>query len=128
MNDTQETVVEEYEQGYRVVREDRNYPDLYHFEGPKGRVKSFENPHEARLYADMYVITGGFNEKQTGNRGVPPAIVSASEEIRMTYLAVQMSIPYAARAFAVQESVVRDAVDRTHARAGKERLPTDEDA
>jgi len=75
---------------------DTDYPDVSHFEGPSGRIQSFENPYEARLYADVYAITGGFREEQTGKRGVPPGIVRASEEIRMTYLAVQMSVTYAA--------------------------------
>ena len=114
------TVVEAYNDGYQIVREERNYPDLFHFRGPSGRIQTFENPYEARLYADVYVITGGFREKQTGKRGVPPAIARASEEIRMTYLAVQMSVTYSARAFEVEESVVCDAIDRIHAQAEKQ--------
>jgi hypothetical protein len=121
MNNDRETVIEEYDQDCRIVHEERNYPDQYHFEGPKGRMRTFENPHEARLYADLYTITGGFNEEQTGKRGVPPTIARASEEIRMTYLAVQMSISYAAGAFDVDESVVNDAVNRIHAQADQQR-------
>lgn len=121
MSNDRETVIEEYDQGCRIVHEERNYPDQYHFEGPKGRMRTFENPHEARLYADLYTITGGFNEEQTGKRGVPPTIARASEEIRMTYLAVQMSISYAAGAFDVDESVVNDAVNRIHAQADQQR-------
>lgn len=121
MSDDRETVIEEYGQDCRIVREERNYPDQYHFECPKGRMRTFENPHEARLYADLYTITGGFNEEQTGRRGVPPTIARASEEIRMTYLAVQMSISYAAGAFDVDESVVNDAVNRIHAKADQQR-------
>jgi len=89
-----------YGQGDRLRNDggvpDTDYPDVSHFEGPSGRIQSFENPYEARLYADVYPITGGFREEQTGKRGVPPGIVRASEEIRMTYLAVQMSVTYAA--------------------------------
>ena len=121
MSNDRETVIEEYDQGCRIVHEERNYPDQYHFEDSKGRRVTFENLPEARLYADLYTITGGFNEKQTGTRGVPPAIAAASEEIRMTYFAVQMSIPYAAKAFNVEESVVNDAVNRIHAKADQQR-------
>ncbi len=121
MSKNRETVIEEYDQGCQILHEERNYPDQYHFDGPKGRMRTFENPHEARLYADLYTITGGFNEEQTGKRGVPPAIAGASEEIRMTYLAVEMSVTYAARAFDVDESVIKDAVNCVHARADQQR-------
>ncbi|MFC7020182.1 MULTISPECIES: hypothetical protein [Haloarcula] len=121
MSDNRETVIEEYGQDCQIVHEVRDYPDQYHFEDSNGRMRTFESIHEARLYADLYTVTGGFNEKQTGNRGVPPAIARASDEIRMTYLAVQMSITYAARAFAVDESTVCDTINRIHARAEKQR-------
>lgn len=121
MGKNRETVIEEYAEDCQIIHEERNYPDRYHFEGPKGRMRTFENPHGARLYADLYTITGGFNEEQTGKRGVPPAIARASEEIRMTYLAIQMSVTYAAAAFDVDESVINDAVNRIHARADQQR-------
>jgi hypothetical protein len=120
MSNDRETVIEKYGQECRIVHEERTYSDQYHFEDPKGRRRTFENPHEARLYADLYTITGGFDEKQTGKRGVLPAIAAASEEIRMTYLAVQMSISYAAGAFDVDESVVNDAVNRIYAKADQQ--------
>ena len=124
MTDDGETVIEAYDDGRRIVREERNRPDAYHFEGPDGRIASFELPQAARLYADMYAITGGFEEKQTGRRGAPPSIVRADEEVRMTYLAVRFSMTYAARAFEVDESVVRDAVNGVHARAAELRPGT----
>ncbi|ELZ44862.1 hypothetical protein C463_07897 [Halorubrum californiense DSM 19288] len=124
MNDD-ETVVEAYDDGHRIVREERNRPDAYHFDGPDGRIASFEIPQAARLYADLYALTGGFDEAQTGRRGVPPLIVGADEEIRMTYLTVRLSVTYAARAFDVDESVVRDAVDEIHARGSELRSQAD---
>ncbi|WP_092704750.1 hypothetical protein [Halovenus aranensis] len=121
MSKNRETVIEEYDQGCQILHEERNYPDQYHFESPKGRMGTFESPHGARLYADLYTITGGFDEKETGKRGVPPAIAGASEEVRMTYLAVQMSITYAAAAFDVDESVIKDAVNQIHAKVHQQR-------
>jgi hypothetical protein len=121
-----ETVIEAYGDGHRIVREERNRPDAYHFDGPDGRIASFEIPAAARLYADLYAITGGFDEKETGRRGVPPTIARADEDVRMTYLAVRFSVTYAARAFEVDESAARDAVDRVHARATELRSRTDE--
>ena len=117
MTDDSETVIEAYRDGHRIVREARNRPDAYHFDGPDGRIASFERPEAARLYADLYAITGGFDESQTGRRGVPPRIAGADEAIRMTYIAVRLSVGYAAGAFEVDESVVRDAVNAVHARA-----------
>lgn len=125
MSDNRETVIEEYDQDCQIVHEERNYPDQFHFESSKGRMRTFENLHEARLYADLYTLTGGFDEKQTGTRGVPPTIARDSEEIRITYLAVQMSITYAARAFEMDKSTVRDTINSIHTRAKQQRSQTD---
>jgi hypothetical protein len=125
MTDGDETVIEAYDDGYRIVRESRNRPDAYHFDGPDGRIASFDIPQAARLYADLYAVTGGFDEKETGRRGVPPRIARADEEVRMTYLAVRFSVTYAARAFEVDESVARDAVNGVHARAKELRSRAD---
>jgi len=118
--DNPTTIVAEYSNGCRIVHEERNYPDLYHVEAGGNRIKSSENPYEAQLYADIFVIVGGFTEKQTGKRGVPPTIASANEAVRLTYLGAQMSIPYAAQAFDVERSVVREAIDDIHAQAKTE--------
>ncbi|MFC6864749.1 hypothetical protein ACFQGE_14935 [Halomicroarcula sp. GCM10025817] len=128
MSDNRETVIEEYGNDCRIVHEERNYPDLYHVLGSAGQMKSFENLHAARLYADVYTILGGFDEKQTGKRGIPPAIARASEELRMTYFAVQMSVTYAALAFEVDDLVIHDAIERVHARAESQRSLADNDA
>ncbi|RLM70643.1 hypothetical protein DVK05_05320 [Halorubrum sp. Atlit-8R] len=126
MTDDGETVIETYDDGRRIVRESRNRPDAYHFDGPNGRIASFDLPEAARLYADLYAITGGFDETQTGRRGVPPRIAGADEAVRMTYLSVRLSVAYAAAAFDVDESVVRDAVNGVHARAQDLRSEADE--
>lgn len=123
--DNRETAIREYEDGCQIIHEERMYPDLYHFEGPERRLESFENLPAARLYADVYTVTDGFTEKQTGKRGVPPSVARASEDIRIAYLAAQMSITYAARAFTVDETAVRDTVDRIHKRAEKQRSESD---
>jgi len=119
VTDGNETVIEAYDDGLRVVHEERVRPDAYRVDGPNGRIASFEIPAAARLYADLYAVTGGFDEKETGRRGVPPTIARADEEVRMTYLAVRFSVTYAARAFEVDESAAREAVDSVHARAAE---------
>ncbi|WP_432508738.1 hypothetical protein [Halorubrum ezzemoulense] len=119
MSDSAETIIETYDDGHRIVREERVRPDAYHFDGPDGRIAPSDLPQAARLYADLYAIAGGFDERQTGRRGTPPSVVRADEEVRMTCLAVRLSVAYAARAFDADESIVRDAVDDVHARGSE---------
>jgi hypothetical protein len=127
MSENEETVIDEYCNDCQIIREKRNRPDVYHFEDRRGRMSSFDNLPAAQLYADVYVMIDGFREKNTGKQGVPPSVASASENIRMTYLAAQMSLTYAAQAFDVDESVVRDAVNQTHASAQKKHSHTTSD-
>lgn len=47
-------VIEEYAHDCRIVRETENSYEEYHYEGPLGRVQSFESLSKARLYADPY--------------------------------------------------------------------------
>ncbi|QLH83786.1 hypothetical protein [Halosimplex pelagicum] len=128
MSENQEKVIEEYDCNCRIIQKQRNLTKEYCFEESQKQINSFENLPAARLYADIYTVADGLTEKQTGERGVPPAIARASEEIRMTYFAVQMSITYAARAFDVDESVVQDAINRIHAQAEEQRSQTEKDA
>jgi len=63
-------VLEEYDHDCRIVRKQReSEPDLYHYENPLGRMQTFENPHKARLYADVATVVSGFREEKTGERG-----------------------------------------------------------
>ena len=81
-------IVEEYPHSCRIVREHIDgEEDRFHYEGPLGRVKSFYSLDKARLYADVHTVTGGFREEKTGERGVPPAVARAREDIVMAYLA-----------------------------------------
>lgn len=112
-----ENVIEEYANGCRIVHEERMYPDLYHFERPGQRIKSFKNLGKARLYAAIYVVTGGFDEKNTGERGVPPTVVRADENIRVAYLTALMSPTYAARAFEIDVDCALEKVQQVCDRA-----------
>jgi hypothetical protein len=123
-------VVEEYSHGCRIVREPRGEGrDLYHYEGPLGQVKAFENPDKARLYADVHEVTGGFREEKTGERGVPPAVARAREDVLMAYLVSNetMGVEWVARAFDVEEDVVRDYVRLVRERAEEQRSAESED-
>jgi hypothetical protein len=117
-------VIEEYPHDCRIVREEREGgPDLYHYEGPLGHVKAFENPDKARLYADVQTVTGGFREEKTGERGVPPAVARAREDVLMAYLVSNetMGVEWVARFYDVEEDVVRDYVRMVRDRAEEQR-------
>lgn len=80
-------LVDEFDHDCRIVR-DRvdGDADRFHYEGPLGRVKSFRSLEKARLFADVQTVTGGFREEKTGERGVPPAVARAREDVLMAYL------------------------------------------
>lgn len=122
-------VVEEYAHSCRIVREDGDEP-RFHYEGALGRVKSFSSLEKARLYADVQTVTGGFREEKTGERGVPPAVARAREDVLMASLATQltMGFEWAARFFSdVEDDVVRDYIRLVQERAASER-DSDSDA
>jgi len=116
-------VVEDYGGDVRIVREKREFEDLYHFEDPMGRLQSFENADKARLYADVYEVMGGFREEKTGERGVPPAVARAREDVLMAYLTAQptMSLTWVARHFDLPEDRVREYVSSLRDRAKQQR-------
>ncbi|WP_121823266.1 hypothetical protein [Halostella salina] len=116
-----EDIIEEYPNGCRIVHEERNYPDLYHFERPDRRVRSFKNLEKARLYADVYEVTDGFNEKDTGTLGVPPTVARERDDIRMAYFAATMSVTYAARAFEIDVESTLHHVQCVRERADEQR-------
>jgi hypothetical protein len=116
-------VIEEYAHDCRIVREDENGYRQYHYEGPLGRVQTFESLGKARLYADVQTVMGGFREEKTGERGVPPAVARAREDVLVAYLAAQpsMSLEWVARHFDLPEDRVRKYVESLRDRAREER-------
>jgi hypothetical protein len=117
-------IIKEYSHGCRIVREEReDTTDVYHYETPLGQVKAFENPDKARLYADVQDVTGGFREEKTGERGVPPAVARAREDVLMAYLVSNetMGVKWVARFYDVEDDVVRDYVRRVRDRAKEQR-------
>ena len=117
-------IVEEYPHSCRIVREHIDgAEDRFHYEGPLGRVKSFYSLDKARLYADVHTITGGFREEKTGERGVPPAVARAREDIVMAYLASNptMGVKWVARAYDLSEDQVRTYVELVQNRAAEMR-------
>lgn len=115
-------VIEEYPNGCCIVHEERMYPDLYHFEQSNQRIKSFENPGKARLYADIYELLGGIDEENTGKRGIPPTVARASKNVRLAYFTASMSVTYAARAFEMDIERALKKVQQLRERAKKQRF------
>jgi hypothetical protein len=121
-----ETVVEEYPHSCRIVREAKPgeaYQPLYHFEGPLERQKTFESLSRAKLYADVQTVTGGFREEKTGERGVPPAVARAREDVLIAYHVATptQGVTWTARAFDLEEDEVRLYVDMVRDRAETQR-------
>ena len=128
MTDDVETVAE-YDH-VEIVREHRTgEPDLYHVDDPLDRLKSFESKAKAELYADVYTVVGGFREEKSGERGVPPAIAVAREDVLMAYLTAQptMSLEWTARFFDEDKAVIRQYVTGVQDRALAERAGTEGD-
>lgn len=117
-------VVEEYPHSCRIVRERvEDDADRFHYEGPLGQVKSFYSLDKARLYADVHTVTGGFREEKTGERGVPPAVARAREDVVMAYLVSNptMGIEWVTRAYDLPEDQVRSYVELVQKRAAEMR-------
>jgi hypothetical protein len=113
-------VVEDYGDGTQIVRErDEDGHEWYHFESPLERMQTFENPHNARIYADVYEAMGGFREEKTGERGVPPSVARARHDVLVSYLACQpsMSVTWAARHFGIDEQEVKQYITMVRERA-----------
>ena len=123
-SDVDGEVVEDYGHG-KIVRDvDGAGADRYHFVVPlEGRMKSFENPDKARLYADVYDAMGGFREEKTGERGVPPSVARAREDLLMAYLVAQptMSTEWVARHYDLPEGQIRQYVRGVRERAEQQR-------
>lgn len=123
-----ETVVDHDHVAIRRERRDGE-PDLFHVEDALERLKTFESKAKAELYADVYTVVGGFREEKTGERGVPPAIAAAREDVLMAYLTAQptMSLQWAARFFDEDEAVVRRYVNAVQDRAAEQRANEGDD-
>lgn len=83
-----ERIVEQYILGVRIV-ETGPEDGRYRFEAPDHRGTEFEDPEMARLYADVYFDTNGFEEEGTGHRGVPPEVIQAGRDTLAAYFLTQ---------------------------------------
>jgi len=115
--------------GVTIVREDVAGYERYHVENPLDRMKSFDSLDRARLYADVYTLVGGFREEKTGERGAPPTIAQARQDIQMAYYAStpSMSVEWVARFFDVDEDEVRANLQLVKSKAKQIREEEDEE-
>ena len=91
--DANESIYKEYVLGVRIVETTNGTGEVrYRFEVDNRRGKEFEDPDLATLYADVYFCTNGFEEEGTGDRGVPPEIISAGRAVLASYFLTQPSI------------------------------------
>lgn len=117
-------VFEEYPHNCRIVRKiNEDGPDVFNFSGPLRFIKSFENPDKARLFADVYEIVDGFREEKTGERGAPPAVAQAGQNVQIAYYVSQptMSVEWAAGQYGISEEQVRRVVDLIREQAAEMR-------
>ena len=128
-NHANATPVVEYDH-LTILREPiPNHRDQYHVEDPVERLQSFHSKAKAELYADVYTVVGGFREDKTGERGVPPAVAAAREDVLMAYLTAQptMSLTWTARFFDEDEDVIRQYVNGVQRRAEETRTESTDD-
>lgn len=122
-------VVEEYAHSCKIVREAGEAGEpWYHYKGPLGEVKKFRSISKARLFADVQTVMGGFREDKTGERGVPPAVARARDDVLMAYLASNptMSVEWVARHYELPEQQVREYIQVVRDRAEEMREENDE--
>ncbi|WP_049935325.1 hypothetical protein [Haloplanus natans] len=83
--DETETIHRDYVLDVRIVERTTDEETVYRFEAPNHEGKEFADPDAAELYADVYFDVNGFDERDVGERGVPPEIVQAGRDTLVAY-------------------------------------------
>jgi|GEM_PF-6890075 len=84
----------------------------------------FEDLELAELYADVYWVADMFNEKETGERGIPPRVARRGQEAIVAYCIARSpstSVEWAAAEFDVSEGTVRTYLSRVRRQAEVQR-------
>ncbi len=82
----------EYPMNVRILQVASDDEPTYRFEAPEHEGVTFEDPDAAELYADIYFDVNGFEEAETGERGVPPIIIQAGRDTLAAYFLTQDNI------------------------------------
>lgn len=84
--DETETIHRDYVLDVRIVeRTTDDGETVYRFEAPNHEGTEFTDPDAAELYADVYFDVNGSDERDVGERGVPPEIVQAGRDTLVAY-------------------------------------------
>jgi len=84
--DRKESIHRDYVLDVRIVKQTADDSEaVYQFEAPNHEGKEFTNAETAELYADVYFDVNGFDERDVGERGVPPEIVQAGRDTLVSY-------------------------------------------
>lgn len=135
--DANESIEHAYPYDIRIVRVDREDDrPIYRFEAPMYSPKDtdntpeWENPHLAKLYADVYLAVGSFREEKTGRRGIPPEVERDGREAVVAYLTTQdgISTDWLSTFYDISDQTVYEYRSRIRARAreAEEEENTDE--
>ncbi|AUV80895.1 hypothetical protein C2R22_03845 [Salinigranum rubrum] len=92
LDETHESVYEQYVLDVRIVETTGAEEPRYRFEAPDHVGVVFDDAETATLYADVYFCTNGFVEEGTGERGVPPAVIGAGRAVLAAYLLTRPGI------------------------------------
>lgn len=118
-----ESVCKEYILDVRIIEyRDPETDDVwYRFEAPEHRGESFDDIESAELYAAVYFDVNGFQEKGTGDRGVPPEIIQAGKDTLAAYFLTQPTtdIDWIASFYGKKPHRIKDYISWVQERAEK---------
>lgn len=91
LTDENRSIYCDYILGVRIRKIDLGDRDSaeYRFEAPEHCGVAFDDPDLAELYADIYFDVNGFEERGTGERGVPPEVIQAGRDTLAAYFLTQ---------------------------------------
>ena len=105
----------------RIVERTTPSGTVYRFEAPHHEGIEFDDPETAKLYADVYFDVNGFDERNVGEEGVPPAIIQAGRDTLAAYFRTQSygDITWIASYYGIKPEKAERYVDRVRKRAAK---------
>ena len=115
------TVYREYVLDVRILERTEDGTTTYRFDAPRHVDVTFDDPEMATLYADVYFDVNGFEERGTGDRGVPPEIIHAGRDTLASYFLTQpgTDVNWVASFYGVKPTKVERYVSWVRDRAAK---------
>lgn len=126
--DENEQILIEYEGDIRVVKVPREGdPPRYRFDAPLMKPRSsdnsltWENPHEATMYAAVFAAVGTFREEKTGKRGIPIEVERDGREAVIAYVGTQpgMTTDWIEATYELERERIYEYRSRIKSRAGE---------